>query len=163
MPPDPEIRASDADRDRVAAGLREHCAEGRLTLDELNERLEATYAAKTLGELWQLTADLPEEDMYQLPVPARHRPVPARRGGTPDRLGAAAAAMTGMRAHWAAWATANTLVFMIWLIIFVTAGATYPWFLWVAGPWGAVLLARQLLGRSGGSGHSGGSGGPGRA
>ena len=70
MAPNPDIRASDADRDRVAASLREHCAEGRITMDELDERLESVYGAKTLGQLQEITSDLPEEDLYQLPVPA---------------------------------------------------------------------------------------------
>lgn len=70
MAPNPDIRASDADRDRVAASLREHCALGRITMDELQERLESVYAARTLGQLQEVTSDLPEEDLYQLPVPA---------------------------------------------------------------------------------------------
>lgn len=140
MPPDPQMRASDADRDRVAAGLREHCAQGRLSLDELNERLDATYAAKTMGDLQQLTADLPEEDMYQLPVPARERPVPALRDAAlPVRPGALAA--------WGSWAMASGITFTIWLIVGLTGdGFGNPWWLWVAGPWGVVLLVRQLFG-----------------
>jgi hypothetical protein len=67
MPPDPRLRASDADRDRVAALLREHHAAGRLTADEFQERLTATFAAKTFGELDELMADLPAIDLYQLP------------------------------------------------------------------------------------------------
>jgi hypothetical protein len=55
----PELRASDADRDRVAVALREHCAQGRLTLEELAGRLDRTYSARTLGELEALTTDLP--------------------------------------------------------------------------------------------------------
>jgi hypothetical protein len=55
----PEVRASDADRERVAARLRDHLAAGRLTLDELSERLDAAYAARTVGELEELTNDLP--------------------------------------------------------------------------------------------------------
>jgi len=55
-----EMRASDADRDRVAARLREALAEGRLTPDEHSERLDAVYSAKTLGELAPLVRDLPE-------------------------------------------------------------------------------------------------------
>ena len=51
MASDPRIRASDADRDRTAALLREHHAAGRLTAEEFNERLDKAYAAKTLGEL----------------------------------------------------------------------------------------------------------------
>jgi hypothetical protein len=67
MPPNPRLRASDADRDRVAALLREHLAAGRLTTDEFQERLSATFAAKTMGELDELMADLPAIDLYQLP------------------------------------------------------------------------------------------------
>lgn len=55
----PGLRASDADRDRVAEQLREAFAEGRLTPDEHAERLDAVYAAKTHGELAPLVADLP--------------------------------------------------------------------------------------------------------
>lgn len=54
------MRASDADRDRVSDVLREALAEGRLTPEEHAERLDAVYAAKTLGELVPITADLPQ-------------------------------------------------------------------------------------------------------
>ena len=55
----PALRASDADRDRVAAALREHRVAGRLTLDEFSERVAAAHDARTLDELEQLTRDLP--------------------------------------------------------------------------------------------------------
>ena len=58
--PDPTLRASDADRDAVAERLREAHAEGRLTVDEVGERLDATFAARTLGELRDITRDLPQ-------------------------------------------------------------------------------------------------------
>lgn len=53
------LRVSDAERDQVAEVLREAAAEGRITLDELDERLDATYAAKTYADLEPLTGDLP--------------------------------------------------------------------------------------------------------
>lgn len=53
------IRVSDADRDAVAAQLREHYAQGRLTLDELNERLDRAFASRTNLELTAVTSDLP--------------------------------------------------------------------------------------------------------
>ncbi|MFI0722285.1 DUF1707 domain-containing protein [Streptomyces sp. NPDC021224] len=53
------LRASDADRDRVADILREALAEGRLDSSEHSERLDHVYAAKTMGELEPLVADLP--------------------------------------------------------------------------------------------------------
>jgi hypothetical protein len=57
---DDRIRISDADRDRVTGRLREHFAEGRLTPEELDERIAAALNAKTFGDLRQIMADLPE-------------------------------------------------------------------------------------------------------
>jgi Domain of unknown function (DUF1707)/Cell wall-active antibiotics response 4TMS YvqF len=54
-----ELRASDADRERVAEALREAYAEGRLTAEEHAERVDAVYASKTMGDLVPLTRDLP--------------------------------------------------------------------------------------------------------
>ena len=68
---DDHIRVSDADRERVTGRLREHFAEGRLTSDELDERVSAALNAKTFGDLRPLMADLPE------PVPG------AAAGGAP--------------------------------------------------------------------------------
>ena len=59
QPPAPYVRAGDADRDAAAAALGEHFAQGRLTLDELHARLDATLAATTHGELSQALRDLP--------------------------------------------------------------------------------------------------------
>ena len=68
----PDLRASDADRDRSAAIIREAAAEGRLELAEVDERLSAVYAAKTYGELAEVTADLPVTDAAREPaVPSR--------------------------------------------------------------------------------------------
>lgn len=55
----PELRASDADRERVSAVLREALVEGRLDMEEFEERLEATYRARTYRELEPITRDLP--------------------------------------------------------------------------------------------------------
>jgi hypothetical protein len=54
-----EQRVSDADRDRRVEELREHSVAGRLTLEELSDRIETAYAARTRGELERVTADLP--------------------------------------------------------------------------------------------------------
>ncbi len=140
MAPNPEMRASDADRDRVAAALREHCAEGRITVDELNERLEGTYSARTVGDLERVTSDLPEEDMYELPVPASRWSTPARRvPATLDRAGAITS--------WTPYVGVNLICFVTWLIVAVSSGAWYPWWLWIAGPWGAMMLAGRVFGQ----------------
>jgi hypothetical protein len=80
---DERIRASDADRDHITARLREHFAAGRLTPDELDERVSAALKAKTHGELRQLMTDLPEPaapKAAQRPYPAGPPWVVRRRG-----------------------------------------------------------------------------------
>ncbi|MFI0356267.1 DUF1707 domain-containing protein [Actinomadura sp. 9N407] len=143
MPPNPEMRASDADRDRVASTLREHCAQGRITMDELQERLDATYEARTLGQLQDVTSDLPEEDLHELPVPAAQRTtyVPA----TKDRRGGEVSPV-GPRAMWVTWGAVSGISLTIWLILAVTGTLAYPWWLWVAGPWGIALLIKTFAG-----------------
>jgi hypothetical protein len=84
---DPDIRASDADRDRTASLLREHLAAGRLSPEEFSERVDRAFAAKTIGEIDALLKDLPGIDLYRLPDAALTRyprPTaqrPPRRGG----------------------------------------------------------------------------------
>jgi hypothetical protein len=57
----PDLRASHEDRNRVVDALRVAAGDGRLTAEELDTRLESALAARTLGELARLTADLPTE------------------------------------------------------------------------------------------------------
>jgi hypothetical protein len=78
-----ELRASDADRERVAAVLRRAAGEGRIELAELDERLAAVYAARTYADLEPITRDLPADG--ETPVPPV--PVPLRRADGPDRFG----------------------------------------------------------------------------
>ncbi len=59
MAPGPDLRVGDAERDATAERLRENYAQGRLTLDEFNERLSAALAAITERDLSRLTSDLP--------------------------------------------------------------------------------------------------------
>ena len=73
--PLPELRASDEDRERTAETLRRAAGEGRLTMDELEERLHTTYEARTHRELQGLTRDV----MAPHEVRATRR-VPVRRG-----------------------------------------------------------------------------------
>ncbi|UQX02781.1 DUF1707 domain-containing protein [Streptomyces sp. RerS4] len=66
-----ELRASDADRDRIAHILADALAEGRLTSDEHAERLDSLYSRKTVGELDVLVRDLPAGTGAR-PAPAAH-------------------------------------------------------------------------------------------
>ncbi len=139
-------RASDMDRDRVAAILRDALAEGRLDNDEFAERLDAAYRAKTFGELDTLTADLPASAV----VPAATDRVPAAKPPTSVPV---SQADRGLRAAWVAWAGAVSINLVIWLMVSLSNGEpVYFWPMWVAGPWGAVLVvgtvARAFRGRS---------------
>ncbi|CAL9538178.1 DUF1707 SHOCT-like domain-containing protein [Streptomyces sp. enrichment culture] len=64
----PDLRASDADRERVADILRDALAEGRLDMEEFGERLDATYRARTYGELAPITRDLPDHGSPAVPA-----------------------------------------------------------------------------------------------
>ena len=82
---DDRIRISDADRERVTGRFREHFAEGRLTSEELDERISAALSAKTFGDLRRIMADLPEPspvrpDVKQAPPWAYRHGFVGRRG-----------------------------------------------------------------------------------
>ncbi|GAA0386844.1 hypothetical protein Acor_25560 [Acrocarpospora corrugata] len=143
MAASPEMRASDGDRERVAAALREHMVEGRLDVDEFNERLEQVYKSRTYGELAVVTSDLPATDLHTLPA-TTPRPQPRK-----DPRKDPAKARAELRANWAIWAMASSINWVIWLIVSTTSdGEVYPWPLWVMGPWGVVLLVSTLFGNS---------------
>jgi hypothetical protein len=94
----PVLRAGDADREALAADLREHFAAGRLTEAEFGERLDAAYRATTMRELDALRADLP--DPRPLPVPSAPRELARRR--IYQDAGAVVIVNVGAVAVWAA-------------------------------------------------------------
>jgi hypothetical protein len=80
-PVDPsQLRISDDDRHRVAELLRDAAGEGRIDLAELDERLEAAYAARTYADLIPITVDLPAHPAQVAPVPAPRREVAVPAG-----------------------------------------------------------------------------------
>ena len=97
------IRVSDADRERVTARLRDHYAEGRLSAEEMEERITAALNAKTVGDLRQVMADLPDPEPAGPAVraagsgpPSRWRQAGPGRAG-PDPAGARRAGGAGDR------------------------------------------------------------------
>lgn len=119
------LRAADADREHAADQLRRHCADGRLSAEELEERLEAVYAAHTLADLEPPLADLPAEPPPRRPHARRATPAAPRH------------ALTGL------------------LVVLAVAGAIAlltggpSWLLWAAGGW-LVLGRPWAKGRPGG-------------
>jgi hypothetical protein len=104
MMDDTIVRASDAERAATAELLRREHAEGRLTTDELDERLGRCYAAKTRGELDALMIDLPYERRQERRQRRRHgpyaRPFPPLIALA---LLAALIGVTGGHALWLLW------------------------------------------------------------
>lgn len=111
------LRASDAERDHYAELLREQAGEGRLTVDELDQRLDAAYAARTHAELALLVADLPVRAPRSArpPGPRRRRPV------RPDLV---------------PFLAVNLVLIAIW----AATGGGYFWPLWPLLGWGLGLM-----------------------
>jgi hypothetical protein len=86
-PPVPRdlLRVSDADREQVTETLREAAGQGRITLDELDTRLDATHVAKTYAELEVITRDLPVEGSARMATRGLAALPVERIGGTPTR------------------------------------------------------------------------------
>jgi uncharacterized protein DUF1707 len=143
--PDPQLRAADTDREAVAATLGRALSDGRLTVDEYEERLAKAYAARTYADLDPLTADLPRTGATHrsTPAPAPTAPPVPRPAGM---CGQTPWART-MRSVWASWLTTALIVTTIWLATSIGNGhPDYFWPIWVIGPWGAMLLARTITG-----------------
>src|SRR4051794_20796621 len=68
-PPTPYLRASDKDRETAVDRLHRAAVEGRLDSDELEERLEAAYAARWTSDLDALTSDITPPPVYPLALP----------------------------------------------------------------------------------------------
>jgi hypothetical protein len=119
-----ELRVSDAERAVVQERLRRAVGDGQLDLHEFDARVQSAWAARTRGELVRVTADLPE------PAAA-----PGRRPAFSDTDGG-----TAMRVLTIIWACAVAVNFVVWATVSLATGEfIHPWWLYVAGPPGAVL------------------------
>src|SRR5450755_1569327 len=111
-----DVRGSDQDRERAAAEIREHFAAGRLTDEELSDRLSAVYRARTQEELAALRADLPKLP----PSPAQQRAELVKRRATLQR-------------HLLQQAGGSAGLFLLCTVIWLTSGAHGQfWPMWVA-------------------------------
>ncbi len=130
-----KMRASDADRQEVIQRLRTALEEGRLKMDEYLDRMGQASEAVTYGELTPLYADLPESSPMVRPEPVAPAVPPAGRPASPARDG------HPLKVVWTVWGAVVSLNVVIWVLVCASAGQlVYPWPVWVAGPWGAVLL-----------------------
>jgi hypothetical protein len=119
---EPELRASDAEREQTVTLLREHGTAGRLDLDELEQRIGAAYQARTRGDLATLLDDLPRSQSVTAPRPSR-----------------------SVRAHrhhhngWGMFMRVSVLLVVIWAL----SGADYFWPAWVMAWWAIALTMRN--------------------
>jgi Domain of unknown function (DUF1707) len=123
-PGDGSMRAGNADRERVVAQLNAAFAEGRLDVAELDERVAKAYAAKTLGDLVPLTADLPTGQARSAPPARRAAGVPTQ----PEQHGNRLAPIGGTLGIF-------LVCTLIWAATTIGAGhLTYFWPIWTAIP-----------------------------
>ena len=107
---DVSMRAADTDRDRTVERLRDAAAQGRLTPDDLERRLETALAARTYAELEGVVADLPQPDGARRAVRER-----SELGGllATSMLLVAIWALTGMGYFWPVWPILGWGVFVV--------------------------------------------------
>ncbi|SFL80034.1 DUF1707 SHOCT-like domain-containing protein [Geodermatophilus ruber] len=130
-----ELRVSDVERAAVQERLRQAVAAGQLDLHEFDARVQSVWAARTRGELSRITRDLPE------PPPAPPSPPPLGRAFSDDAGGMA------MRVLTIVWASIVAINLVVWgLVSLTTAEVVHPWWVWVAGPPGAVLAVLYAAG-----------------
>lgn len=133
QPGDPALRCSDADRERVVAELNEHFTEGRLTLDEFDQRSSSAYQARTYADLAALTTDLPGGQVVPTverePEPAVALPPPPQHGRWQDAAGAVGS-----------WLSVSVVLTVIWAL----SGGGNFWPGWVIGIWGVFVLMHVL-------------------
>jgi hypothetical protein len=145
----PDLRAGDADREAVAAVLREHYAQGRLTLEEFNQRLEAAFAATMRSQLSALTRDLP------VAAPAARAPVPVpQRERSRHEHGPRSGARLGLFPALIAAFTTWLLILGLHLSLFPLPGKLAIFLL----VFGVVRGIFRRIWRSGGVGGRGGCG-----
>ncbi len=125
--PNPAIRVSDDEREQHVDVLRRHAAEGRLTVDELEERVERAYAARTREELAAVLGDLPlsSGSATQPPQPA----APTRRRLASSDL--------------MPYVGVNLVLVAVWAL----TGAGYFWPIWPILGWGVGIACHARAGR----------------
>ena len=155
-----KMRASDADRQEVIERLRAALDEGRLKMEEYLDRMAQASEAVTYGDLAPLYADLPVTSSVarhepsappRAPLPGQPpaAPLPGQPPAAPRHGAVAAYGWAGLPAPlkvlWTIWAAVVSVNLVIWgLVSATTVQFIYPWPVWVAGPWGIILLVVSI-------------------
>ena len=126
-PRSPQDRVGDRDRQASADRLSRAYAEGLLSIQEFDDHLALAYAAVTVDDLETAEAPLPASWLASLEQQRRQEEHQARRSAA-------------WRGELRTYAGVMLLLFGIWAVTALTAGAWYPWPLWPALGWGIPLL-----------------------
>lgn len=146
----PEIRIGDREREQAVTHLGVAFGEGRLDVAEYDERVAAAYGAKTASDLLHLTADLPlaTREHPATPAPGNADRLPSGSRGPSARTEHSQAQPNRpwLARMWIAYAAAVSINLVIWLLVGLSSGGDFPYFwpMWVAGPWGVILLVRTF-------------------
>jgi hypothetical protein len=134
------MRASDQDRQQVVDRLRAGLEDGRLKMEEYLERMALAYQAVTYADLAPLDADLPAAGARMQP---RRPEIPAAAPRTAAAAGGVLASLpTALKVLWTIWLAVVSINVVVWALVSGTHGhLAYPWPMWVAGPYGALLAA----------------------
>jgi hypothetical protein len=139
------MRASDGDRQQVVERLRGALEDGRLSMEEFADRMGTAFQAVTYGDLAPLCADLPDLSLVLAsPVIAGTGAAAgtAVRPAACSRTGYLAGLPLALKILWTIWLVAVSVNVVVWILVRDPGGHLgYPWPVWVAGPYGAVLLA----------------------
>jgi hypothetical protein len=124
------LRAADADRQKVADQLKIALDEGRLSLNEYDDRVRLAYASKTYKELLMLVTDLPQPGLSAAEVTARRLAAQRREA---RRL------PTALLVLWTIWAAIAVVNLVVYGLVEMTVdGSVYPWPVWWVVPGGAL-------------------------
>lgn len=139
----PAVRIGDREREQAVGHLGKAFAEGRLDLAEYDERVASAYAAKTANDLLHLTADLPQHPSSAAPAKQQSRTRDRARLQPRTEV---APLPAWLRRAWLVYAGVVAINLVIWLILVASSESALPYFwpMWVAGPWGAVLLVSTI-------------------
>lgn len=126
-------RASDQDRERAVRDLTKHCGDGRLTLDELEDRVAEAYAAATKADLEHALRELPRANVA---VPSAPRPDRVKHSAAPVRMSANKGAEIALKVHLAVYLAVMAFLVLIW---FLTSPFGYFWPIWPGMSWGLAV------------------------
>lgn len=130
-----ESRVGDEDRQRAVRDLTKHCGDGRLTLEELEQRITEAYAALTEAELRHALRELPASPAPM--VPPSKPPMRTKPSAAPVRQSASKGAEVALKVHVAVYLSVITFLCVIW---FLTTPFGYFWPVWPAVGWGLAVV-----------------------